>query len=132
MSTGSSEDVLNAGNYGPARFFSAPYSLSLSLVLFSCLLVSVRLVLTVLYVFFPISLFLSLLIIENVFHVHTSYSLNLYAISAVCGTDVTVKIADLTQSLERMLTLMTSISTDTLVTEVHFFVVRLYASPLSD
>lgn len=40
-------------------------------------------------------------------------------LNAVCGTDVTVKIADLTQSLERMLTLMTSISTDTLVTEVN-------------
>lgn len=44
------------------------------------------------------------------------------ALFSVCGTDVSMEIAVLTQSLEKMLTLMTSISTDPLVTEVHFYI----------
>nr|XP_034310746.1 uncharacterized protein LOC105342423 [Crassostrea gigas] len=40
-------------------------------------------------------------------------------LNAVCGTDVSMNIAVLTQSLEKMLTLMTSISTDPLVTEIN-------------
>lgn len=47
-----------------------------------------------------------------------------FALFSVCGTDVSMEIAVLTQSLEKMLTLMTSISIDPLVTEVHFYIIQ--------
>lgn len=88
MSTGSSEDVLNAGNYGPARFFSAPRSLSLflsiSLVLYRCLWVCPSRSLYYIYflIFSFFSLPLSHLMIKNFIHLHTFYSLYLCAISS--------------------------------------------------